>query len=60
MGLHNGIVLSIQFQFEAVDALYKNFYAVRDGLTNVIIKNLTTGAEANLDVGAYVQKIAIF
>ena len=37
-----------------MDALYKNFYAVRDGLTNVIIKNLTTGAEANLDVGAYV------
>ncbi|CAL5998627.1 Intraflagellar_transport protein 122 [Hexamita inflata] len=59
IGLHNGIVLCLRFHFNAVDAVYKNFYAVREGLTQIVVKNMTTNSECRMDVGAYVQNIAI-
>lgn len=54
VGLQSGIVLQLKYYFNAVDATYQNYYAVREGLTEVVVKNMTTGAEVLLDTGSYV------
>ena len=54
VGLQNGIVLSLQFTFNSIDAIYKNLYAIREGLTQVVVKNMTTNSECRLDVGSYI------
>ncbi|KAH0574171.1 Intraflagellar transport protein 122 [Spironucleus salmonicida] len=60
IALNTGVICCVQFQFNAVDALYKNFYAVREGLTSIHVKNLTTISETTLDTGVYIQKLAIY
>ena len=54
IGLQSGIVLQLKYYFNAVDAIYQNYYAVREGLTEVVVKNMTTGAEVLIETGSYV------
>lgn len=52
-------MLQLKYYFNAVDAVYQNYYAVREGLTEVVVKNMTTGAEVQIETGSYVQNLAI-
>ena len=54
IGLQNGKVLCLRYLFHAVDSVYNNLYAVREGLTNVVVRNMTTNSECRLDANAYV------
>jgi intraflagellar transport protein 122 len=49
-----------QLFFNTVHGLYKNLYAIRDSMTDVIVQDLVTDRKVKISCKDYVQKIAIY
>lgn len=50
VGLNNGVIMAFKMNFNLVYTHYKNLFAVREGLTIVLVKNMTSGAECRIDM----------
>lgn len=60
LGLSNGVVVNLKLEYSTVHSLYNNLYAIREGLSTVVVRNLATGASCKIETGDYVSKIAVY
>eukprot|EP00049_Salpingoeca_infusionum_P018533 m.357671 g.357671 ORF g.357671 m.357671 type:complete len:1216 (-) comp17897_c0_seq1:1469-5116(-) len=60
VGCDDGTVALYQLVFSTVHGLYLDRYAIRRGMTNVVVQDLTTGREAKVPCKQLVKKLAIY
>lgn len=59
-GTVGGSIDSIQMNFEAVHALYKDRYAYRENLTDIIVQHLKTDRKVRIKCKDLVRRIALY
>jgi len=59
-GTHSGVISYYDVSFGTVHGLYKDKYAYRDSITDVIIQHLITEQRVRIRTRDYVKKIAIY
>ncbi|XP_049608831.1 intraflagellar transport protein 122 homolog [Syngnathus scovelli] len=60
MGCQDGTIACYQLNFSTVHGLYKDRYAYRDNMTDVIVQHLITEGKVRIKCGELVKKIAIY
>lgn len=60
LGLSNGAILCLNLRYHTVHSVYDSMYAIRGGLTSVMVRNLATDSSSIIESGAYVKKLAIY
>lgn len=60
IGCQDGTVAYLQLNFHTVHALYKERYAYRENMTDVIIQHLVTDQRVRIKCRDVIQKIAIY
>jgi len=60
VGCHDGTIALYQLIFSTVHGLYKDRYAFRKQMTDVVIQDLTTKSESRIKCRDLVKKIAIY
>ncbi|KAG9397500.1 WD domain, G-beta repeat [Carpediemonas membranifera] len=60
LGSGDGQVAALNITNLMVHALYKDTYAFRDGLTDVVVQDLLKGTRVKLAVRKYVRKLALY
>jgi len=59
-GTSEGIIRAHKVGFNKVHAVYKNLYAYRDRLTNIIVRNIETDISVRIRYKKYVRNIAVY
>lgn len=57
---HDGTLWSYQLVFSTVHGLYRDRYAYRENMTDVIIQHLTTGTKLRIKCHDKAHKIAVY
>jgi len=60
LGDHGGGIAVINLQFQTVHGLYKERYAYREHMTDVIVQHLLTDQKVRIKCRDYVKKVAVF
>lgn len=60
LGDHGGGIALINLQFQTVHGLYKDRYAYREHMTDVIVQHLLTEQKVRIKCRDYIKKVAVF
>ena len=60
IGCNDGSITMYQLVFSTVHGLYRERYAYREYMTDVIVQNMVTESKVRIKCRAYVRKIAIY
>ncbi|EDQ88458.1 uncharacterized protein MONBRDRAFT_26180 [Monosiga brevicollis MX1] len=60
VGCQDGTIALHQLNFSTVHSLFKNLYAVRDNMTDVVVRDLERNTETRVKCRELVKKIAVY